>query len=389
MATLKKASDNDILKVESDEHTPLLQAKVVGEGIIEDETQPRPQSTTSQTPSVIAEEAEKIEKELEKIKQMRVLIVGKSGVGKSSFLNSLFQADLARVGRVKPETSEVNEYILTTKENGVTIIVYDTPGFGTNSKENRKNIKEMRKKCELVDVIFLCIRMDDQLRVEDKLTISLLAKEFDDRFWRKLLVVFTRANMVQPMGQHKEQSPKVYLQSVRDELKGDVVETLQKAKITEPPFVIAGAPEFFPELRMIPDIEDASSDESEIDWLPAVASKILRSGCSDNGKAVLIKSGWGKWAQASAASGVGMAAGTAAGACIVLCGVAALAIPPLGVTVITVGGAVIAVSLAAGGTSTVACGATAGVKKSEKKSRVKELSSKMTTKTEKDPVTKC
>ena len=196
-----------------------------------------------------------------------------------------------------------------------------------------------------------------------------------------MVIVFTRANMVLPMGQHKEQSLKKYLQSVRDELESVVAETLQNAKVTKPPFVIAGAPDLSPELRMIPNIEDKSSAESQIDWLPVVMKNLIfNSGCSENGKAVLLKSGWGKWAHASAGSGVGSTVGVVAGTCIVVAGITALPVPPVGIAVAAVGGAVILLSLAAGGTGTAACGTTAAVKKK----KIKKVLSAMSKRTDGD-----
>lgn len=122
--------------------------------------------------------------------------MGKSGVGKSSFVNCMFGCKMADIGLVKPETSQVNSYNLKLENKGVSIRTYDTPGFGTNKKCNQKIIQEIQKVCELVDVIFLCFRMDDQFRAEDELTVTLLAEKFKGKFWEKTLIVFTRANLL-------------------------------------------------------------------------------------------------------------------------------------------------------------------------------------------------
>ena len=132
-------------------------------------------------------EAKKIEEKLNKFNEMRVFIVGKSGVGKSSFLNTLYGECKAEVGRVKPTTNKVTPYtLIEQRESGVTVVVYDTPGFGTDDKENKKTIKEIRKECELVDVIFLCIRMDDQLRAKDERYVQFLCLQ------RNLVMIFGR-----------------------------------------------------------------------------------------------------------------------------------------------------------------------------------------------------
>ena len=267
------------------------------------------------------------------------------------------------------------------KDAGVSIRVYDTPGFGSNKKENKKYIKEIRKNCELVDVIFLCIRMDDQLRVEDQETITLLAKEFGVKFWKKTLIVFTRANMVKRMGQHKIKysSEQEYLIAVKQELTEAVMGVFKNAKIESPSlasFVIAGAPEFSPDSRVIPCIDDNSQD-LQVDWLPAVVRALFQSGCSDNGKACLLKSGWGKWASASTGYGAGTIVGVAIGSGVLGAGAVTLELPPLGLAFIAIGGTIILISLAVGGSSSVASGAKAANNKAKKKRKIDELEEKM------------
>lgn len=338
------------------------------------ETDPDTHSILEQTlereveaPDVIKEATRDMQEALADYKEMRVLLVGKSGVGKSSFVNCLLQENLAQVGRVKPETSKVTDYTLICKPEGdhsqnpgVMVRVFDTPGFGANRKENEKFVLEIREKCKIVDVIFLCIRMDDQLRVEDRHTISLFVQNFDDKFWGKSLIVFTRANMVTRMGQYKKsRSEKDYLKTVRDELKEEIQKVFEKTKVTVPQFVLAGAPEFTQEGRLIPNIVNDNSQEDNIDWLPVLAVELFRSGCSDNAKAILLKCGWGKWAHAGAGFGAGAAMGVALGGGIMAVGGATLFVPPVGLIALALGGGVVGASLIFGGVGGLSGGAKA------------------------------
>ena len=326
-------------------------------------------------PEIISAAASQVEDALAPYKEMRILLVGKSGVGKSSFVNSLLQVHRATVGRLKPETNTVTEYPLILNPDAgdpVTIRVFDTPGFGSSKKENKKYIAEIREKCEIVDVIFLCIRVDDQFREEDRKTVALLAKEFNDKFWKKSVIVFTRANMVRPVGEHKRaESRKEYLRGYRDDLKDEVQKVFKKANITIPPFVLAGAPESTPEERMIPSIDDPSQEE--VDWLPVVVAELFKSGCSDNAKAVLLKSGWKKWAKVSAGMGAGTALGVAVGGGVMAAGVATLLLPPIGEIALVAGGAIVIASLAAGGASSVGSGATAAISEVKRKKKVEKI----------------
>lgn len=343
------------------------------------------QTPKSITAGPIVDEARKVQEKLQRFNEMRVLLVGKSGVGKSSFINCLFGRKVAEVGVVRPETAEVQPYNLKLENEGVTIKIYDTPGFGTSKKCNQKIIQEIQRVCELVDVIFLCFRMDDQFRAEDRQTVTLLAQKFKGRFWEKTLIIFTRANMVIPVGAHKESSNAEYLQRARDDLKEEIVGALQKAKVAHvPPFAIAGLPDYSPTRRMIPhiDVGDGSQDlppdrEDLIDWLPAVAIELFKSGCSENGKAILLKSGLGKWAQTGVYAGTstGATVATLTGVGIVVVGLLLLPVPEAGIPIIATGSAVIAISLAVGGSSVAGFGAVVAKRKSSREKRIEEVMS--------------
>ena len=333
----------------------------------------------------IVDEAKKVQDELQKFNEMRVLLVGKSGVGKSSFINCLFGRKVADIGLVKPKTTEVRPYNLKLENEGVTIKIYDTPGFGNDKKYNQKIIQEIQKVCELVDVIFLCFKMDDQFRAEDELTVTLLASKFKQKFWEKTLIMFTRANMAIPMGIHQKNSKAEHLKEMRDGLKEIITGALNKAKVANtPPFVIAGAPEYSPSKRMIPCIDIDVSDDShesphEIDWLPNVALELFKSGCSENGKAILLKSGLGKWMQTGVYAGAstGTVAATLTGIGIVVADLILLPAPAAGIPVIATGSAVICISLAVGGSSAAGFGAVIANKASKNEKRIKKVMSEV------------
>ena len=58
---------------------------------------------------------------------VKILLLGKTGVGKSSFVNYLFDKELAQTGVGLPITQETTMY--KSEVNGVDVEVYDTKGL--------------------------------------------------------------------------------------------------------------------------------------------------------------------------------------------------------------------------------------------------------------------
>lgn len=82
---------------------------------------------------------EQLKNLVEKLNQQKVnvLLVGGTGVGKSSTINALFDRETAKVGKGStPETQEITFYELDN------LVIWDTPGLG-DSPENDAKFKKM------------------------------------------------------------------------------------------------------------------------------------------------------------------------------------------------------------------------------------------------------
>jgi uncharacterized protein (DUF697 family)/GTP-binding protein EngB required for normal cell division len=101
---------------------------------------------------------------------INILIAGRTGVGKSTLINSVFESNLAETGQGRPVTSTTRE---VTKE-GIPLTLFDTRGLET--KEYAKTFEELEKlitdRCgdrdsnRHIHLAWLCIHEDGR-RVEE------------------------------------------------------------------------------------------------------------------------------------------------------------------------------------------------------------------------------
>lgn len=111
-----------------------------------------------------------LEEALKKRGKVNIVIAGKTGVGKSTLVNTVFQGNLAETGDGRPVTKATREI----KKDGIPLSIFDTRGLEVSEYKNtvqdlEKLIQDKRKSedpNQHIHIGWVCV-MEDSRRVED------------------------------------------------------------------------------------------------------------------------------------------------------------------------------------------------------------------------------
>ncbi|PUZ36204.1 hypothetical protein GQ55_9G019700 [Panicum hallii var. hallii] len=133
-----------------------------------------------------------------------VLVLGKTGVGKSATINSIFGEDKSKTNAFLPATSSVKE--ITGVVDGVRFRVIDTPGLGTSAKDEKSNrkvlnsVKKYMKRCP-PDIILYVDRIDTQRQEADSLfPLRHITSVLGLSIWSRAIITLTHSGAAPPEG---------------------------------------------------------------------------------------------------------------------------------------------------------------------------------------------
>ena len=141
-----------------------------------------------------------INEKLKNLKKLNIIVVGKSGVGKSTLINSLFRDKIAETGLGRPITTEIRKI----EKKDYPMAIYDTPGFelseGQQAKVKEEIIELIHKGLATGDInnaihcIWYCINVGGN-RTFDQTEINCLKELIEKNKVTKvpIIVVLTQA----------------------------------------------------------------------------------------------------------------------------------------------------------------------------------------------------
>ncbi|XP_034020567.1 GTPase IMAP family member 7-like [Thalassophryne amazonica] len=136
----------------------------------------------------------------------RIVLLGKTGVGKSSIANLLTKDNVFEVNHSAGSgTSKCKTKSTTVSGRSITVI--DTPGF-FDTNMNKDELKEEILRCMIESSpgphVFLILLKVDKYTEEEKAVIKQISKLFSEESFRFAAVVFTRGDQL-PEGQRIEE----------------------------------------------------------------------------------------------------------------------------------------------------------------------------------------
>ncbi|KAL5516331.1 hypothetical protein EMCRGX_G001625 [Ephydatia muelleri] len=142
--------------------------------------------------------------------ELCILVCGKTGVGKSTLVNSILGKDVVKTGgpgcRSQSQPGPFSSLSAVTADitrasgdvEGVTVTVYDSPGLQDGHGKDESYLEKIREVFDQAHLTLYCFEMTTTRWLPpDQQAIELFTKRFGMEFWSKAILVLTKANQYQ------------------------------------------------------------------------------------------------------------------------------------------------------------------------------------------------
>ena len=142
----------------------------------------------------------------EKEKELRILVTGKTGQGKSTLVNGILGVEVAKEGaRADRCTTTVEPHHMVIKD--IPITVFDSPGLQDRTVNEDQYIQGMQEICQRLSLVLYCTKMiNPRLTDDDKNAMMRLTKAFGEKLWEHAVFALTFANQ-EDVEQKDERDP--------------------------------------------------------------------------------------------------------------------------------------------------------------------------------------
>ena len=137
--------------------------------------------------------------------QLTVVVCGKVQTGKSSLINSLAGAELAKENlSPKDQFPKVNVYGTQVaasdgnRQKTIDVLLWDTPGLGAAFGNSEEVFQQVVEKVKDADLMVYCLDMRMRLEQDDVDGIVKLTSHLRKEIWRNAVFALTYANVVNP-----------------------------------------------------------------------------------------------------------------------------------------------------------------------------------------------
>ena len=173
--------------------------------------------------------------EMDEIRDKIAVLLGKTGVGKSSFINCITGTDKCKTD---PSTKSCTKNIsqVDIAKNGYNFYFVDTPGLddGKGDENNIKELDSLKKKYPRINTLIISLKFDD-LRLSSSLK-NMLIKFMElfpcHSFWEHVLILRTFSIKSSKFQKMKNKNEGKLLEGINDEK--DLIDFMQKNNILMP-----------------------------------------------------------------------------------------------------------------------------------------------------------